>query len=57
MLRLPEKVDEDNHPIGSEKVFFTSIFSGIKTRNTACRKTKGGKDGKAGREEGKEGRE
>ena len=53
MLRLPEKGDEDNHPIGSGKVFFTDIFSGIKTRNTVCRKTQEG--GKGGREEGRKG--
>ena len=53
MLRLPEKGDEDNHPIGSGKVFFTDIFSGIKTRNTVCRKTQEG--GKGGREEDRKG--
>ena len=52
MLRLPEKGDEDNHPIGSGKVFFTDIFSGIKTRNTVCRKTQeGGKGGKEKKED------
>lgn len=63
MLRLPEKGDEDNHPIGSGKVFFTDIFSGIKTRNTVCRKTQEGGEGgrgegrEGGRQEGREGRE